>query len=384
MAFGVHGDGISAREGRLGTECLKNPRCAVQAGSLRRQFPRHEFGDLLSEHSTTKPAFPNCPGGKLPEHTAPKLVQEAPFALEAPCCALSQGLRAPVQRLQELKNLARRLPKKGGLAACVEPGRQQFQPARTGPGKPQYILPQPGNYFRPIGRENLCRSAWRGCSQVRNEIRNSEIDLMSDGAQNRNWRSGDGTGHDFLVELPEVFDASATTRDDNHLDIRETKPVRLAKIADGLRNFRTRSPALNPYGINEHLDARMATVQHLEKVADRGSGRRSDQANAPREARQRTLSSGVKKPLRSQLLLQGFELRLQRTLSTVLDQAHDHLILPPRFVNGDHSKGLHALPVRELQAAQSRRVTAEKYTQKLAETILQCKIMMPRGLPAVV
>ena len=83
-----------------------------------------------------------------------------------------------------------------------------------------------------------------------------------------------------------------------------------------------------------------------------------------REARQRTLSSGIKKSLRRQLLLKGFELCLQRALSTVLDQAHDHLILPARFVNGDYSEGLHALAVRELQSAQSRRVTAEKYTQE--------------------
>ena len=146
----------------------------------------------------------------------------------------------------------------------------------------------------------------------------------------------------------------------------------------------TRSPALNAYGINEHLDARVAAVQHLEKVADRRSGRRSDQANAPWEARQRTLSSGIKKSLRRQLLLQRFELCLQRALSTPLDQAHNHLILPARFVNGDYSKGLHALAVRELQSVQSRCGTAEKHTGKLAEIILQGKVMMPRSLPAVI
>ena len=66
MALGVHGDRISAREGRLRIERLHNPSCAFQTSPPRREFSRHDFRDLLSAHSTAKPAFPNRPGGELP------------------------------------------------------------------------------------------------------------------------------------------------------------------------------------------------------------------------------------------------------------------------------------------------------------------------------
>ena len=91
-----------------------------------------------------------------------------------------------------------------------------------------------------------------------------------------------------------------------------------------------------------------------------------------------------KESLAGQLLLQGFELCLQQSLSTALNQANDHLILSARLVDGHNSEGSHVLAIRDLHSVQSRRGAAEKDAGKLAGIVLEGEILMPRGLPAVV
>ena len=259
-----------------------------------------------------------------------------------------------------------------------------MKPADTRAVESGKVLLQAGEHFGPVSGENLRRGAGCGRTQIRDEIRDGEINFMPNCAQHRDRRGGNCPRHDLLIELPEIFDAAPAARHHNDVDTRQTNPGGFAKISDRARNLRAGASSLNAHGIDEHFDSGMATVQHLEKIADRGPSRGSHQAYSPRKARQGAFSPCLKESLGRQLLLQRFELRLQQSLPTAPDKPHNHLILPARFINRHHSEGLHALAVREFQYGQGRRGTAEEHTGELAEIVLECEVLMPGRLPAVV
>ena len=73
--------------------------------------------------------------------------------------------------------------------------------------------------FRPIAGEELRGGAGRGRAQVRHEVSNGEIGLVADGGNGGHGARGQGAGDGFLVEGPQVLEASSAARDDEEVDV---------------------------------------------------------------------------------------------------------------------------------------------------------------------
>ena len=91
----------------------------------------------------------------------------------------------------------------------------------------------------------------------------------------------------------------------------------------------------------------------------------------------------VKQALFIKAALQGFELRLQRTLALELHRFDHQLVLTPGLVYAQLAMDLHLHPVRQPGARTHRRPT-KKNAGDLSSRVFQREILMPRGLQAVI
>src|SRR5688500_4091619 len=86
--------------------------------------------------------------------------------------------------------------------------------------------------FVLILRCKLGSSGWRWGPEIGNEVSDRHVDLMANGANDRNGRCEDGPCHSFFVEAPEIFERSAAAADDQ--DVRTNARGQPIEIADAL------------------------------------------------------------------------------------------------------------------------------------------------------
>ena len=277
--------------------------------------------------------FPDGAGRELGREAGGAVVEGGFSPLQGPIRALREGLGRAVQGLTYFQNPPGRFAQRGRLGQGAESRFRQIQPSAPGAGDAPGFLPQTGQNFHAVSSQNLRRGAGCGGAQIGGKISNGEINLVSDRAHHRDRRSGDGPGHDFLVEFPQVLDAAAAARHDQDIHGRKAVFFRRAEFPDGAGDFRRGAFALHADRIDEHFDPGMAAVQNIEEIPDGCAGRRGDQADAPGKARQRAFVFRIKESLGRQLALERLELGLQSPFAPLLHQPHDHLILAAGFVN---------------------------------------------------
>ena len=101
----------------------------------------------------------------------------------------------------------------------------------------------------PLWTGNFGGRRWRWRARVGGEIRNREVGFMAYAADDRHGARANGARDRLIVECPQVFNASATTADDEHVAFAPG-----CRLRNGARDFCSGAVALHHGGI--HDDAR--------------------------------------------------------------------------------------------------------------------------------
>ena len=160
-------------------------------------------------------------------------------------------------------------------------------------------------------------------------------------------RGRDRARDDLLVEGPQVLEAAAAAREQDHVEAAQA-----VERADALRDLGRGALALDERGVDEHLEVGVARAQHAQDVAQHGAGGRGHDADPARQHRQRALARGVEEALLLELLLQLLEGLLQRALAERLEQLHRQLVLAARRVDAELSAREHLHSVARPEAHQ--------------------------------
>src|SRR5215475_6469131 len=118
-------------------------------------------------------------------------------------------------------------------------------------------------------RDNQLGGSARGWrAQVCDKITNGKINFVTD--RRDDWHDGMEyrARDDLFVELPQIFDAPSTACDYDEID-RRKELVRRGEFANGHRNFLRCADPLHPHRIDQDLQPRRTTMEHVEHVADR-------------------------------------------------------------------------------------------------------------------
>src|SRR5438477_727875 len=141
-----------------------------------------------------------------------------------------------------------------------------------------------------------------GGAHVGDEVSDSEIGFVTHAGNEWNYGVGDGAGDDFLIEGPDIFERAAAARDDQ--DVHGL--VAIEKL-DGANDLRGGAIALHAHGIKSELHVVEAAAEDAHHVPDGGPSRRSDQADAARQKRQRLFALRGEQPFGIQALLELLE-----------------------------------------------------------------------------
>ena len=86
-----------------------------------------------------------------------------------------------------------------------EPGARQIHRVRDRPRGPQRALVEPLDELARQRGDQLGRRGRRRGAQIRDQIADAHVDLVADGADDREAAGRDGPGDDLLVERPKVL-----------------------------------------------------------------------------------------------------------------------------------------------------------------------------------
>ena len=192
-------------------------------------------------------------------------------------------------------------------------------------------------------------------------------------------RGGDGADHLLLVERPQILDRAAAARDDHQVG-RGDRPA--GRSASKPRTAAaTCSAAPSPWtGTGQTHDmARAAVREPVEDVADHRAGRRGDDADHPRQERQRPLALGVEQALGGERPAALVEQRHQRALPGQLQPLDHDLVARAARIGGELAGRDHLDPVLgpEAQRAGAGRARSPRRCTRLAS--LRREIAMARG-----
>ena len=176
--------------------------------------------------------------------------------------------------------------------------------------------------------------AGRECSFVGDEVGDTDVDFVSDGADDRYRAIGDGSSDDFFVEGPEVFEASASTSGNDDIDARQ-----LRDHADGLSDFFGRPGSLDSDGQQYDFDGRPSSGDDLQHVPESGSGGAGDQCDPFREGGDGLFAIGVEEAFVGQSFLQLSKRQFQGSDALGDQLTDDQLVLASRQVDFDSATG---------------------------------------------
>src|ERR1700728_78873 len=180
--------------------------------------------------------------------------------------------------------------------------------------------------------DNFGGSRRRGSSKIGDEIRDSEIALVSDSSDHRNFGSDNRANEYFLVKGPQIFERASAARNNDHFHGFHT-----IEITQSRHNFARRKITLDLHGIQHHMRIGKPSLQDTQNIENGGSGRRGDHADATREQGQRLFSTFVKQALVGEALFQLFESDLQSASAHRLDVADVNLVLTARFIDAERA-----------------------------------------------
>ena len=175
--------------------------------------------------------------------------------------------------------------------------------------------------------DQLCRGGRSRRPQVSDEVRDGDVGLVADRGDRRDGGRGQRARDPLVVERSQVLGRAAAARDDQ--DVESAAAV---ERANGARNLRRGHVALDPDRVNRDREAVEPASEHVQDVPDRGSGRRRDDADVPREKRDRPLLCLVEEPFRGELRLQLLERELEGADPDRLDREPPDLELAGRRI----------------------------------------------------
>ena len=187
---------------------------------------------------------------------------------------------------------------------------------------------QLGEQDRRIGRDALGRRRRRRRPQIGDEVGDGDVDLVSDGGDDRDRTRRDRAGHGFLVEGPQVLHGAPSPADDD--DIRQPGGGQTLERPCDLDG---RPLALDPRTGEDDATPWSTAGENRRDVAERRTGRRGDDADTPRVPGQRALERRAQKALTLQTASQLLERQAPQTLGAVgLQAANDHLVFAPGLI----------------------------------------------------
>ena len=126
-----------------------------------------------------------------------------------------------------------------------------------------------------------------GGAYVGNEIGDGEVGFVADARNDGDGAGGDGPGHFFFVERPEIFERATATREDQHVDYLLT-----VEVFDGANDLGRRAFTLHAHRIEGEVHVVEAAAQDANDVAVGRATRRSDEADTAWEERERLFAFG--------------------------------------------------------------------------------------------
>src|SRR5438552_5971799 len=105
------------------------------------------------------------------------------------------------------------------------------------------------------------------CAQIRDKIANGKIDFVTDRRDDWHGRMEYCARDDLFIELPQVFNAATAARDHDEINRRKSL-VRRGELANGHCNFLRCARSLHAHRVDQNLQPRRATTEHVENVTD--------------------------------------------------------------------------------------------------------------------
>src|SRR5512132_3288882 len=104
-------------------------------------------------------------------------------------------------------------------------------------------------------------------AQSCDKVANGKIDFVTDSRDD--WHGGMEyrARDDLFIELPQIFNAATAARDHDEIDRRKYL-VRRSELANGHCNFLRCAGSLHAHRVDQNLQPRRATTEHVQHVAD--------------------------------------------------------------------------------------------------------------------
>src|SRR6267154_4076985 len=104
-------------------------------------------------------------------------------------------------------------------------------------------------------------------AQIRDKIANGKIDFVTDSRDD--WHGGMEyrASDDLFIELPQIFNAATAARYHDEIEKRKCL-VRRGELANGHCNFLRCAASLHAHRVDQNLQPRRATTEHVQNVAD--------------------------------------------------------------------------------------------------------------------
>ena len=228
---------------------------------------------------------------------------------------------------------------------------------------------------RAVRRHQLGGGGGRGRALVGGEIHQREVDLVPDAGHDRDVRRDHGAHNGLVIEAPQVFQAAAAARQQDHVDLSEgVQPL------DGLDDLGRGVFALDGRRAEHDLDHREAPPQHVLNVLKGRGGRRRHDSDPAREGRDRALQLRREEALGLQPGLEQLELAVQLADACRLDRVTIKLVLAARLVDGHAPVGQHRVAVLRLEG-QKCRLAPPHDARQLALVVFEREVQVARRGP---
>ena len=149
-----------------------------------------------------------------------QLLQPAVARREAGAHHAGGGVREVGGVAAAHRDTARKAGERRPAADRVHPPAQPLHACPRGGAEPIVQPVDPAAEIVLRGDDHLGRGRRRRRPEVRDEVGNRDVGLVSDGGNHRNRRQRDRARDHFLVERPQVFDGAAAAADDDDVDAR--------------------------------------------------------------------------------------------------------------------------------------------------------------------
>src|ERR1051325_1648658 len=215
-------------------------------------------------------------------------------------------------------------------------------------------------------------------AQIGDEIRDREVALVPDAGDGRNRARGDRSGHDLLVERPEVLERASAAADQH--DVVQV-PVR--QMAQRRGDLARRVRALHAHRVDLQMQPFEAAADDVENVADGRALRAGDDGDARRQHRDGLLALGIEEPLLGQAALQLLEGELERAQPGGLGGDGIELELALLLVDRQAPAHDQLQSVLDAEAEEARRGREHHHAHRCPR-VLDREVEMPRRRARVV